>query len=52
MNATTRSIIPERAVPDTLARICADKYEEVRARAAATPMAEIERQAACGIAAA
>ena len=44
MNAP-QLIIPERTVPDTLARILADKYEEVRARAAATPMAEIERQA-------
>ena len=44
MNAP-QVIIPERTVPDTLARILADKYEEVRARAAATPMAEIERQA-------
>ena len=38
-------IAPDLAVPDTLARILADKYEEVRTRAAATPMAEIERQA-------
>jgi indole-3-glycerol phosphate synthase len=38
-------IIPERTVPDTLARILADKYEEVRARATATPLPEIERQA-------
>jgi indole-3-glycerol phosphate synthase len=44
MNAP-QVIIPERTVPDTLARILADKYEEVRARAAATPMGEIERQA-------
>nr|WP_135466337.1 indole-3-glycerol phosphate synthase TrpC [Crenalkalicoccus roseus] len=32
-------------MPDTLARILADKYEEVRERAAALPQAEIERQA-------
>jgi len=38
-------IAPDLAVPDTLARILADKYEEVRTRAAATPLAEIERQA-------
>ena len=44
MNAPT-IVIPEHAVPDTLARILADKYEEVRARSAATPMAEVERQA-------
>lgn len=44
MNAP-QVIIPERTVPDTLARILADKYEEVRARAAATPMGEMERQA-------
>jgi indole-3-glycerol phosphate synthase len=39
MNATTPLI------SDTLARILADKYEEVRARSAATPMAEMERRA-------
>jgi indole-3-glycerol phosphate synthase len=44
MNAPT-IIIPEHTVPDTLARILADKYEEVRARSAATPLAEVERQA-------
>lgn len=33
------------ALPDTLARILADKYEEVRERAAATPLAEAEREA-------
>ncbi|WP_052214814.1 indole-3-glycerol phosphate synthase TrpC [Belnapia sp. F-4-1] len=39
-------ILPEpQTVPDTLARILADKYEEVRARSAATPLSEIERQA-------
>ncbi len=32
-------------MPDTLARILADKYEEVRERAATTPQAELERQA-------
>jgi indole-3-glycerol phosphate synthase len=44
MNAP-QVIIPEFEVPDTLARILADKYEEVRARAAAAPQAELERQA-------
>lgn len=34
-----------RDLPDTLARILADKYEEVRERSAATPLAEMERQA-------
>ncbi|TCZ66725.1 indole-3-glycerol phosphate synthase TrpC [Roseicella aquatilis] len=38
-------IAPAPEVPDTLARILADKYEEVRERAAATPFSEIERQA-------
>jgi indole-3-glycerol phosphate synthase len=38
-------ILPEQALPDTLARILADKYEEVRTRAAATPQAELERLA-------
>ncbi|RAI60502.1 indole-3-glycerol phosphate synthase TrpC [Roseicella frigidaeris] len=37
--------LPVRDLPDTLARILADKYEEVRERAAATPLAEMERQA-------
>nr|WP_282571826.1 indole-3-glycerol phosphate synthase TrpC [Roseomonas acroporae] len=32
-------------LPDTLQRILADKYEEVRERSAATPLAEIERRA-------
>jgi indole-3-glycerol phosphate synthase len=45
MNAP-QIIIPDVEVPDTLARILADKYEEVRERSAATPLAEIERQAA------
>lgn len=33
------------ALPDTLARILADKYEEVRQRAAAAPLPEMEREA-------
>ena len=33
-------------IPDTLARILSDKHGEVRERSAATPQAEIERQAA------
>ena len=33
-------------VPDVLARILADKYEEVRQRSATTPLAEMERLAA------
>jgi indole-3-glycerol phosphate synthase len=45
MNAP-QIIIPDVEVPDTLARILADKYEEVRERSAVTPLAEIERQAA------
>ncbi len=36
---------PELAIPDTLARILADKYEEVRHRSAALPLADLERQA-------
>jgi indole-3-glycerol phosphate synthase len=40
MNAETA------ALSDTLARILADKAEEVRERSAATPLADIERQAA------
>ena len=40
-------IMPEAAaIPDTLARILADKYEEVRERSAASPLSEVERQAA------
>lgn len=42
MNAP-QVMAPEANVPDALARILADKYEEVRARAAATPIAELER---------
>lgn len=38
-------MLPETEVPDTLARILADKYEEVRGRAAATSLSEIEREA-------
>jgi indole-3-glycerol phosphate synthase len=38
-------ILPDQEVPDTLARILADKYEEVRTRAAATPQSELERLA-------
>lgn len=37
---------PFRDIPDTLARILADKYEEVRERSATVPQAEIERRAA------
>lgn len=44
MNAPS-IIAPDLEVPDTLARILADKYEEVRARAGATPLPDIERQA-------
>jgi indole-3-glycerol phosphate synthase len=44
MNAP-QLILPEPDVPDTLARILADKYEEVRNRAAAHPQSELERQA-------
>jgi indole-3-glycerol phosphate synthase len=40
-------VIPTQdAIPDTLARILADKYEEVRERSAATPLPEMERLAA------
>ena len=45
MNAPFVTTKPD-GLSDTLARILADKYEEVRERAAATPLAEIERQAA------
>ncbi|GGC48364.1 indole-3-glycerol phosphate synthase [Siccirubricoccus deserti] len=38
-------ILADQEVPDTLARILADKYEEVRTRAAATPQSELERLA-------
>jgi indole-3-glycerol phosphate synthase len=41
MNAPTQMPV----LPDTLARILADKYEEVRERAALTPQSEIERMA-------
>src|SRR4051812_13174892 len=44
MNAP-QIIAPDIEVPDTLARILADKYEEVRGRAEVTPLADIERQA-------
>jgi indole-3-glycerol phosphate synthase len=36
---------PIALMSDTLARILADKYEEVRERSAATPLAEMERRA-------
>ncbi len=39
MNVTTRDM------PDTLARILADKYEEVRERSSVTPLSEMERRA-------
>jgi indole-3-glycerol phosphate synthase len=42
---TPHILAPAIEVPDTLARILADKYEEVRERAAATPLSEMERQA-------
>ena len=45
MNAPHLILPDPQAVPDTLSRILADKYEEVRARSAATPLSEIERQA-------
>jgi indole-3-glycerol phosphate synthase len=44
MNAP-QVMTPETEVPDTLARILADKYEEVRGRSAATSLTEIEREA-------
>ncbi|MDO9708574.1 indole-3-glycerol phosphate synthase TrpC [Paracraurococcus lichenis] len=44
MNAP-QIIAPDLDVPDTLARILADKYEEVRERIAATPLSDMERQA-------
>ena len=37
--------LPDAVIPDTLARILADKYEEVRHRATTTPISEIERAA-------
>ena len=39
-------IAADTEVPDVLARILADKYEEVRQRSATTPLAEMERLAA------
>jgi len=44
MNAP-QVITVETEVPDTLARILADKYEEVRARAAVVSITELERDA-------
>ena len=41
-------IAPDLEVPDTLARILADKYEEVRQRSAATPLPEMEKLARAG----
>jgi indole-3-glycerol phosphate synthase len=37
---------PAAVLSDTLSRILADKYEEVRERSAAIPLAEMERRAA------
>ncbi len=39
-------VVADAEVPDTLARILADKYEEVRQRSATTPLADMERLAA------
>jgi indole-3-glycerol phosphate synthase len=39
-------VAPVLDIPDVLARVLADKHEEVRVRSAATPQGEIERQAA------
>lgn len=44
MNAPHLTASP-LGMPDTLARILADKYEEVRERAAAAPLPDMERQA-------
>ncbi|MCO6416769.1 indole-3-glycerol phosphate synthase TrpC [Siccirubricoccus sp. KC 17139] len=44
MNAPNLAF-PELEVPDTLARILADKYEEVRQRAEVQPQSELERAA-------
>ncbi len=44
MNAP-QTFVPATEVPDTLARILADKHEEVRERAAEFPQAELERLA-------
>ena len=43
-------IAADTEVPDVLARILADKYEEVRQRSATTPLAEMERLAAAAAA--
>ena len=45
MNAP-QLITPDVEVPDTLARILADKYQEVRDRSAVLPQPEVERLAA------
>lgn len=45
MTAAPQVILPETEVPDTLSRILADKYEEVRLRSEATPLERIEREA-------
>ncbi len=39
-------VTTDAEVPDVLARILADKYEEVRGRSATTPLADMERLAA------
>ena len=44
MNAP-QVILPATEVPDTLSRILADKYEEVRLRSEATPLERMEREA-------
>lgn len=44
MNVST-NIPLATAIPDTLTRILADKYEEVRERSAGLPMGEVERRA-------
>ncbi len=52
MNATllraapAEALLARQTVPDALARILADKYEEVRERSAAIPLAEMESRAA------
>lgn len=43
MNAPLQTA--DLAIPDTLARILSDKYEEVRRRSADLPLAELERRA-------
>jgi indole-3-glycerol phosphate synthase len=45
MTAAPQVILPETEVPDTLSRILADKYEEVRLRSEATPLERMEREA-------